>query len=186
MNAARSLLLAAVAFGTSTIVLATRKSKHHFEKNEIVPQTETFTVEVPPSESITTVSQMDEYRLLDSVKPETYDLTLYPNLKDGIFDGAVIATIEVLKDVSEIKIHSNGLTITNVLIDGVPAVYELNEKYEFLTLKHVDNSIIETGKRIISIQYNGDMKNRIVGLYISNYTAADGSKRMGLKIRFKQ
>ncbi|KAK4883200.1 hypothetical protein RN001_006519 [Aquatica leii] len=162
----------AIAFGASTIVLGIQNSKSCFtsttQKIESIAETAPTTM-FPES--------TDDYKLPDYIKPISYELSLYPNLKDGTFKGEVVAIVNVTKDTNVIKIHNNGLTITSAHIDNVPAKYEINNKYELLILKRSDNNGVGKGERTIVIKYKGDMKNRIVGLYMSSYTTTNGTKR---------
>ncbi|KAF2886055.1 hypothetical protein ILUMI_20118 [Ignelater luminosus] len=165
-------IAATSAFGIATIILAVEKSDLETDldncKNDSEPGVTTSTA-APPED-------MENYKLPKTVIPKAYDLTLYPNLTDGLFKGEVIASVTVQEDVKEIKIHNNGLNITKVDIDGTEAKAEIIKKYELLVITLSDGATIKKGERNITIHYDGDMKNRIVGLYTSSYTNDNGKK----------
>lgn len=166
-------IAATTAFGIATVILAVKKSDLEKDletcKNDTEPGV--TTTPAPPPEN------MEDYKLPKTVIPKAYDLTLYPNLTDGLFKGKVIASVTVKEDVKEIKIHNNGLNITQVDIDGVSAKTEMIKKYELLVITLSNGGTIEKGEKDITIHYDGDMKNRIVGLYTSSYTNKADKKR---------
>ncbi|KAF5277379.1 hypothetical protein FQA39_LY06192 [Lamprigera yunnana] len=138
----------------------------------------TFSTSIMASLTTTLMSNdTNDYKLPHYIKPKAYDLTLYPNLENGTFKGTVIATVDVLEETELLKIHSHGLTITSVNIEGKPADFEVDKKYELLRIKHSKNGIIGAGKQSVTINYEGDMKNRIVGLYTSTYLTENNQRK---------
>ncbi|XP_031335300.1 glutamyl aminopeptidase-like isoform X2 [Photinus pyralis] len=134
------------------------------------------TTTVAPEQTTTVAPDLSGYRLPSHIVPKSYDLTLYPNLEDGTFRGVVKIKVYVQIDSSEIRIHSKGLKIDKVLIDGIASSVEENKIYELLMLSKPNAAVIQKGNRDIQIDYSGDMKNRIVGLYTSSYIAEGGKK----------
>ncbi|KAK5650644.1 hypothetical protein RI129_001673 [Pyrocoelia pectoralis] len=118
---------------------------------------------ISTTEQVSTVApDLSGYRLPPHIIPESYDLTLYPNLNDGTFKG--------------VRVHSKGLSINSVHIDGDASSFEENEQFEVLILTKSNKAVILNGVIEIKIEYSGDMKDRIVGLYTSSYTRKDGTK----------
>lgn len=120
---------------------------------------------------------MENYRLPSEINPQSYELTLYPDLKTGLFKGILKSVVFVKIIVSCIKMHSKDLTISKITINGKDAKVQLDEKYELVIISNVDSSEIPPGNYTITINYEGDMKNRIVGLYTSSYTDEAKEKR---------
>lgn len=83
----------------------------------------------------------------------------------------------VLTATNAVVLHSKGLTIDAVKVNDAVGSFELDADYELLTISKTDNSVLNTGNASIEIEFNGDMKNRIVGLYTSSYMGSNGENR---------
>ncbi|XP_031332735.1 glutamyl aminopeptidase-like isoform X3 [Photinus pyralis] len=162
-------VLSCTALIVSTSVLSVQKSTLISELKRCENETGELTT-MPP-----TPIDPEGYRLPSHIKPDSYNLSLSPNLKDGTFKGEVDIKVNVREDSSEMRIHSKGLTIKSVSIDGKSANFTENTAYEVLIIK-LRQGMISKGLRDVRIVYEGDMKNRIVGLYASSYPGKDGSK----------
>lgn len=96
----------------------------------------------------------------------------------SIVSAKVIIALTVTKcGTRNIVLHSKGLNIDSVKIGNENASFELDPDYELLTIKKTDNTDISLGNGSVEIEFNGDMKNRIVGLYTSSYKSATGENR---------
>lgn len=91
--------------------------------------------------------------------------------------GKVNIDINVAADTDRVIVHSKDLSIDSVKINNENGIFEIDEQYELLTVKKSDNSNIQLGKANVEIEFSGDMKNRIVGLYTSSYKSANGENR---------
>lgn len=85
--------------------------------------------------------------------------------------------ITVLLETESVVLHSKNLTIDSVKIGNETGSFTLDPEYELLTIKRVDSSQFNVGNTTVEIEFNGDMKNRIVGLYTSSYKGANNEKR---------
>lgn len=130
-------------------------------------------------------NNMNKYRLPESVKPLLYDLYLYPDLKTGLFRGKVNISIEILSETDTITVHSNFLSIDSVKVSSENVKFALEKSYELLNIKKSDSSTFKIGTENVEIEYNGDMKNRIVGLYTSSYKTSTGEKRQMATSKFE-
>lgn len=119
-------------------------------------------------------SEMSKYRLPTSVKPTLYDLYLFPDLQTGLFRGNVTVNLSLSEPVNTLVIHSNGLNITRVNVNDEEANFQLDAPYEIITITKKDESTFTTSTNSLAIEFNGDMKNRIVGLYTSSYKSKKG------------
>lgn len=170
-------LAATVAFAVATFTLAAKKSQllSDLEHCQDIPETST---EMAATTTITTpLPDLEKYRLPSGIGPVAYDLTFYPDLVTGLFEGRMEAKVRLEKDVEELVIHSNGLTIERVQINGKAAKWEELKFYELLVLSPEDGGVVREGDCVVTIEYKGDMKNRIVGLYMSRYKGAAGDLR---------
>lgn len=170
-------IVASAAFGISTVVLGVQYSN-------LVARTDTSNSPNPATVITSTTTDnpaddddMTKYRLPTSVAPVSYDLYLYPNLDTGLFTGTVTAEAKVSSATDSIVLHNNKLNITSVLVDGSTASFEVDPSYELLTVRKSDGSGFEASTVCsVVIAFEGDMNDRIVGLYKSSYTNEDGDK----------
>lgn len=169
-------IAATAAFTISTIVLAVDNNNLRSELDEQQNSEETS----PTTESSTTTeapADMTKYRLPSTAKPSVYDLYLYPDLQTGDFSGKIIIDLEVLEATNAIVLHSNLLTIDSVSYgDGNAATATLDADYELLEIRRADGLQFSPGQENVTIEFSGDMKNRIVGLYTSSYTDDRGDR----------
>lgn len=113
------------------------------------------------------------FRLQKEIKPLLYKLELYPNLKTKTFNGSVAIDLEVQEPVSFIAIHSKKLAITNTsLRAGVGSEIPISATYVFDKFEYWVTEFdkpIERGNYTFSMDFAGDLMNRIVGFYGSTY-----------------
>lgn len=111
------------------------------------------------------------------MKPTHYNLYLHPDLKTGNFSGQVIISVTVLQETNQIILHANKLDITNVYVIGNEvASYYLDEIREFLVIT-MTNTLTANANIRLGILFEGQMLNKIVGLYSSTYTTPNDDKR---------
>lgn len=187
-------ILATVGFGIATIVLGVQNTNlnedlNNCENSRTEPPavTTTTTTMAPtttlpptttPAPTTTTVDPTTEepeedltgYRLPTTVVPISYDLSLHPYLEAGTFDGKVSISLQINEPTNIVMLHSNGLTINDVKINEIDAEYTLDTQYELLVIT-TEDELEDTAQ--LDISFNGDMKNRIVGLYVSSYTEGE-------------
>ncbi|KAL1492044.1 hypothetical protein ABEB36_012545 [Hypothenemus hampei] len=120
-------------------------------------------------------SDMSKYKLPTIVRPSLYQLYLYPDLSTGLFSGTVNVSLEISESTQNIILNSNGLTISSVSVDSESVDYSLEPEYERISITKKDGGYFNTSTQNLVIEFNGDMTNRIVGLYTSSYTGTDGN-----------
>lgn len=113
------------------------------------------------------------HRLPDVAFPENYDLYLYPNLENGTFTGKVNISLK-LKDTGVITLHSKNLTITSVKSDQAPVNFYPYVDYELLLIQRDDEKFFTNGTSSLEIEFEGTMKDKLVGLYKSTYKGEKG------------
>jgi glutamyl aminopeptidase len=188
------LFIAATAgFGLSTIVLGVNNADLRSQL-DVIPTTTTTpttTTATPPSTTEEpTVTEnpedMSKYRLPTSAVPAKYDLYLFPDLVYGLFRGKVTAQTNIRETTNEIVMHSNQLNINEVFVNENLGSFEVDQQYELLTVRKTDGSEFSQGSVVnITVDFDGDMKNRIVGLYTSSYTNAVGDVRYMATSKFE-
>ncbi|GAB1864921.1 Aminopeptidase [Camponotus japonicus] len=125
----------------------------------------------------TTMTDKDEsFRLPKEVKPIRYDLFLHPKLKQKTFSGKVTILIDVLDDRTTIALHQKGLKITTVELKtyGLEKDYKIEissisnpSKYEIFVIS--TETELKPGLYNLSLEFDGSLKNKIVGFYSSTY-----------------
>lgn len=82
-----------------------------------------------------------------------------------------------MEETDEIILHSNKLIITSVYVNGYEVEkYYLDEELEFLVIK-LKTTLKANSKINLGIIFEGQMLNKIVGLYSSTYTTPENEKR---------
>lgn len=164
------LITATTAFGIATITLGVQKSNLSDDLDQCREAQENTTTTTPEPPSNDEDVDMSKYRLPSGIVPKNYDLYLYPYLESGTFEGEVTITLDVTEAKTSVVLHNNKLNITKVSIDDDDdASFDIDDKYELLTVYAGNKQTIGTGERRLKINFEGDMTNRIVGLYKSTY-----------------
>ncbi|XP_068911741.1 glutamyl aminopeptidase isoform X1 [Tenebrio molitor] len=186
---------ATAAFGISTIVLGVNNADLRSQLDEIPTTTTTTTTTTTAASPSSTTEEptvtenpenMSKYRLPTSAVPTKYDLYLFPDLLTGLFRGKVTAMTNIQETTNEIVMHSNQLNINEVFVNDNLGSFEVDQQYELLTVRKTDGSEFSQGSVVnITVDFDGDMKNRIVGLYTSSYTNAVGDVRYMATSKFE-
>ncbi|XP_065171001.1 glutamyl aminopeptidase-like isoform X3 [Atheta coriaria] len=127
---------------------------------------------------------MDLYRLPETVKPLSYDLTLHlstSNLKTGNFSGDVRVKIKASEDVPELLLHTNGLDIEDVQVNGAKSSFTIDQDHQLIKIQ----SAHKKGSGEISVKFSGSMLGKLVGLYTSKYKKPDGDMRSIATTKFE-
>lgn len=118
----------------------------------------------------------ESFRLPKEVKPIHYDLFLHPNLQKKTFSGKVTILIDVLDDRRSIALHQKDLNITSVELKtyGLEEDYEIEissisnpSKYEIFVISTKNE--FKSGLYNLNLEFNGSLKDKIVGFYSSIY-----------------
>ncbi|CRK88819.1 CLUMA_CG002671, isoform A [Clunio marinus] len=124
-------------------------------------------------------------RLSESVFPIYYDLLLHPDLTPGElggdFNGAVKITLNITEETDVIVLHSHELTILSVNFSTpdmgvIESTYELLPEMEQLKVK-LDSNIPIGDEYILDIDFEGSLRDKIVGFYSSTYKDPEGNDR---------
>jgi aminopeptidase N/puromycin-sensitive aminopeptidase len=102
-------------------------------------------------------------RLPVNVLPEHYAIRIAPELGPETFRGEVSIDVRVTEAVSSITMHSVGLNLAEVTVNGTPAEVTTDKENETVTLKHA----LPPGKARIDIKFDGRIAQDLRGLYVS-------------------
>lgn len=120
--------------------------------------------------------QCDQHGLSDDVEPVSYDLQIAPDLTTFTFSGIVKITFKVKFSTNVLKLHCKNLKITNALSqedlnadsNNIPA--QRSQTDEFCIFNSPQS--FEVGSSyVITIEYNGDLKDDTKGLFRTSYQA---------------
>lgn len=112
--------------------------------------------------------------------PSHYTLLLHPNLETGNFTGQEVITIRTIESTKQIILHSQDLTITSVYVlgagDAVVQQYQFDVERDFLIIDLTEELSVNTVFSL-GIIFEGQTKNKLVGLYSSTYQNPEGELR---------
>lgn len=120
-------------------------------------------------------------RLPNDTRPILYDLTLHPDLIRGLYRGSVNITIEVDNLRKDLVVHSQNLTITEIMVTNSEG-----QELQILNVKEIvaDQVIVITTKQRVLrgiyhlfIKFDGRMFDKLVGFYRSQYRKVNGETR---------
>ncbi len=118
------------------------------------------------------------YRLATTVVPSRYALELRPRVDEAEFDGRVAITLDVVESVDHISLNVVDLVLHDyVLTDSSGATHhprvELDSEFERATF--VFDSSLPLGPAELTINYLGVLNDKLVGFYLSQHVATDGT-----------
>ena len=125
-----------------------------------------------------------EKRLLlpEGVTPNNYQIKLEPNFETFTFTGKVIIKANVNEVTDSIMLNSAELEITDISVASEGADLEVtstctNPEHETLTITLADK--IKTGESNLQMQISfvGELNDRLLGFYRSQYTDIDGNEK---------
>ncbi|XP_077286018.1 aminopeptidase A isoform X2 [Arctopsyche grandis] len=128
------------------------------------------------------------FRLDERVRPLAYRLRLHPDLKTGLFSGHVDIDLEIDgRPGRHLRLHSANLTVSSARLtngSGQIAVSEIRS-LPVQTLELQLDEELESGRHTLHLEFSGDLRNRIVGIYRSTYRDAGGRDRVIATSKFE-
>jgi aminopeptidase N/puromycin-sensitive aminopeptidase len=119
--------------------------------------------------SLTPASSVQAQRLPSTVLPESYTLTLTPDLKAATFAGVETIDVTIKEPVSAIKLNAVEIAFQSVTVTTAgkqqTASVALDAKKEQATFTFPEQ--LSAGKATLSIAYTGMLNNELRGFYLS-------------------
>ncbi|XP_017144401.1 glutamyl aminopeptidase [Drosophila miranda] len=172
------LAWAVAAFATATVVVAVQNAKLEADLRDVQEKIDIYKeLDVRPTLQRERRDDIIDYRLPTALLPKHYELYWHPDLDTGTFTGQEKITIDVVEATNQIILHSYLLDVTNVYVlnrEVVEYVLEVERQLLIITLTEdlvVDSSIT------LGILFNGNMTDKLVGLYSSTYKSEAGDQR---------
>ncbi|XP_043068195.2 glutamyl aminopeptidase [Drosophila bipectinata] len=170
---------AVVAFATATVVVAVQNAKLEQDLRDVQDKIDIFENLSRGDQSRVRREDTIDYRLPTSAVPTHYDVYWHPDLETGNFTGQEKISIKVVSATSQIILHSHLLEITSVFTytsNLQVESYELEEERQFLIV-NLSSELAENATFTLGILFNGQMKDKLVGLYSSTYQNEAGNQR---------
>uniref|UniRef100_A0A7S1XT33 Aminopeptidase n=1 Tax=Phaeomonas parva TaxID=124430 RepID=A0A7S1XT33_9STRA len=123
------------------------------------------------------------------LEPTKYILKITPDMERFVFDGEMSVELDCREATSEVVVHSKELHIREACVEhdggvanAVGISYDL--KLTTCTIK-LDGEVPAGGKAVLNVNYMGYLNNQMAGFYRSNYTAANGERRVMASTQFE-
>uniref|UniRef100_A0A8D3AEQ1 Leucyl/cystinyl aminopeptidase n=2 Tax=Eukaryota TaxID=2759 RepID=A0A8D3AEQ1_SCOMX len=130
-----------------------------------------------------------QFRLPQSIRPLSYDLTLNPDLNEMTFTGRAVINMSVLHNTKRIVLHGANLNIlkaTFKLGDGeasdvIVLEYKLGKQLAIKFSKE-----LKAGQFcVLTLDYSANLSHTYDGFYNSSYTDKNGNKRVLAATQFE-
>ncbi|KAL1518164.1 hypothetical protein ABEB36_001830 [Hypothenemus hampei] len=126
-------------------------------------------------------------RLPKTVRPINYKLNLEPDFQTLQFKGAVSISIEIQESTDEIQLNALDLNIDSVKVIGdkvfIPKTVTLSQSDETATFKF--DTHIGPGHYTSDIVFNGEINDKMKGLYRSKYVNEKGQDSYAFVTQFE-
>ncbi|XP_066249820.1 puromycin-sensitive aminopeptidase [Euwallacea similis] len=126
-------------------------------------------------------------RLPRTVKPVHYALKLVPDFKTLTFKGSVSVHLEVLESTDEILLNALELNLESAQLKGdklfIPKEIQLSHSEETATFKF--DTHIAPGSYTLDVTFNGDINDKMKGLYRSKYVNEKGEVAYAFVTQFE-
>lgn len=127
-------------------------------------------------------------RLSNSIIPETYKLTIEPDLAGASFQGDETIALRLLEAVDEIVINTAEIKINTAVLrsaDGkiFPLKVSTNEDAQQSSLRL--ESKAAAGQYTLELQFSGILNNKLRGFYLSTYKDAGGKQQSIATTKFE-
>ena len=122
----------------------------------------------------------DAVVLPESSRPSKYRIKLQPDLKNFTFDGEQTVDIQVLEPTSKIVLNAIDLKISTATLHAMgttlnnPSI-SMDKDSETATLDFGET--IQPGDARLEMAFTGELNDKLMGFYRSEYTSQDGETR---------
>ena len=122
----------------------------------------------------------DAVVLPETARPSKYRIKLQPDLKNFTFDGEQSVDLLILEATSTIVLNSMDLEISNTTLDAngttlTSKSVTIDKDAETATLDFGET--IQPGDARLEMVFTGELNDKLIGFYRSEYTSQDGETR---------
>ena len=130
-----------------------------------------------------------DYRLPRTVIPRRYDLVVEPDLEAFTFHGSVRIGIDVVEPTDTVHLNAVDLDLADVAIEDSTGVVRravsVEHKPEFERAALAFGELLDVGEHTLSIDFSGELNDRLRGFYRSTYTDTDGTEHVLATTQFE-
>uniref|UniRef100_A0A8D3CHC8 Aminopeptidase n=1 Tax=Scophthalmus maximus TaxID=52904 RepID=A0A8D3CHC8_SCOMX len=122
-----------------------------------------------------------QFRLPQSIRPLSYDLTLNPDLNEMTFTGRAVINMSVLHNTKRIVLHGANLNILKATFKVRLEGYKLGKQLAIKFSKE-----LKAGQFcVLTLDYSANLSHTYDGFYNSSYTDKNGNKRVLAATQFE-
>ncbi|XP_062238076.1 leucyl-cystinyl aminopeptidase [Platichthys flesus] len=152
--------------------------------NQTIPQETVY-----PNASNGELFPWAQFRLPHSIRPLSYNLTLFPDLDNMTFTGRTVINMSVLHNTKRIILHSDSLHFTKAtfkLGDGEASDVTILEYEPKQQIAVKFSAELKAGQYcVLTLDYTANLSHTYGGFYNSSYTEKDGNKRFLAATQFE-
>jgi aminopeptidase N len=123
--------------------------------------------------------------LPQDVTPTHYALELTPDLDALIFGCSLNITVTVNKSTDTVTLHSKEISIESATFNGENTLTQINYDLKATTVTLAFEKEFPLGEGNLLIKYKGILNGDMAGFYKSNYTDAEGKKKVMANTQFE-
>ncbi|CAH3113617.1 unnamed protein product [Porites lobata] len=127
-------------------------------------------------------------RLPTNVVPKNYALTLQPNLTEFSFTGKEVIEIEVKEETDKVIINCLDITVKSASFSAGDSNYpstDITYSSSDETVTFGFSSPLPKGRGLLSMDFTGQLNDKLKGFYRSKYTGEDGSEKFCAATHFE-
>ncbi len=114
----------------------------------------------------------DPHRLSPTAAARHYRVRLAPDLDAETFAGLVEIDVQVPESTPSIVLNNDGLTITSATVNGAPIETSTDGETQRTELA----GPFEPGDHTITMEFEGEFNDQLVGFYLSRFADEDGNE----------
>ena len=124
-----------------------------------------------------------------NVRPERYELTLTPDLATFTFSGEEKLSVEVLEPTTSVVLNSAEIAVQSASLTPrggtalTPRSTDFDEQNETVSFEF--DAPVPAGPAELSVEFTGELNNRLRGFYRSQYVTLDGETRFLATTQFE-
>ena len=122
----------------------------------------------------------DAVVLPETVRPRKYRIQLHPDLTDFTFDGEQSVDIQILEPTSSIVLNAIDLKIENATLHAMGSTLTtraVNFDNDSETACLEFGETIQPGDARLEMTFSGELNDKLIGFYRSEYTSQDGETK---------
>ncbi|MCL4433574.1 MAG: M1 family metallopeptidase [Actinobacteria bacterium] len=125
------------------------------------------------------------YRLSYVFEPVRYNLYLAPDLQSGSFKGTVSIEGQITYSTDIVELHAADLVIISASTDRPSGAITVNHDPDAQVVKLKFPEAIEPGDIVLTLEFSGELTDRLRGFYLSTYKDSNGEDQIIATTQFE-